>query len=265
MAKSFTEFSVKERLDLLYRLLTFIKTHPKLTVKEIRERFAKNNDLTEYASDVVTRILDLSDFIDVVYKGFPARPYYELTPEGEKIILRGRFTVADFKLEWARRRIVRKIRVKVRVLRIQVKNFVFEMNENWGYKIKVITPIEWKHGWQVDIWGKEYSVKHRAIILLQTLEIARNYFAGYRFVNYRELGDLGEELMKRHLEQGRELVVWRTMKFDPEDRITVTRLGQLNDRLEWEVDFSNFSHSLPETLDLDLLEDLASSKNYSVL
>jgi hypothetical protein len=98
-------------------------------------------------------------------------------------------------------------------------------------------------------------VKHRTIILLQTLRIAPNYFTGYRWVR------LTPEEIEARMRLGRILTVWRHMKFDPDDRVKVTKLSPTR----WLVDFSNFSSILPDALDLEELRAIAEDLGYEAI
>jgi len=120
----------------------------------------------------------------------------------------------------------------VRVMRVRIEEFEFILSSKWNYKLRVITPTSWIENWQVDRWGKAYSVKHRSIMFLQTFKLAPNYFAGYRWypLTPREL-----ELRAR---VGRIPVRKRTMKFDPEELIKVRKVRERKGKIYWEVDFS---------------------------
>lgn len=135
---------------------------------------------------------------------------------------------------------------------VEIMGFKFHLKEDWKYKIFVNSPTLWIKDWQTDMFGKAYSVKHRTIMLLQTLGIARNYFAGYKWVH------LSEEAIKKRLEHGIQLKVWRTLQYDPNNRITVTELSSNF----WEVDFSNLSRELPRDLDLTAIEGKIMEKGY---
>ena len=140
----------------------------------------------------------------------------------------------------------------VKILVISIRGFDFQLTSDWGYKIRVSTPSTWIKDWQTDMFGKAYSVKHRSIMLLQTLGIASNYFAGYKFV------PLTEEAIEKRKKAGKILTVWRTMQFDPDGNITVEE----TEPDFWLVDFSKFSKVLPEKLDLEAIKSLAEEKGY---
>jgi hypothetical protein len=130
MPKTFTQLSQKERYDLLYALLAFIKAHPDFTAGKIRESFAKAYDLTDYTARRMIDFLWFSNVIYTSYVGFPPKAYYRLTDLGESIILRGLIRYEDFYLapEWVKKALVR---VKVVILQIRIAPFTFYLKEEW--------------------------------------------------------------------------------------------------------------------------------------
>lgn len=132
------------------------------------------------------------------------------------------------------------------ILKISIPPFAFYLKEDWKYKIYVSSPKNWLHEWQASIFGKDYSIKHRTIILLQYLKIGPNYFAGYKHVNLKEY----PEAIKRRIEAGRRPKRWRTTKYDPENHIMVKMIEETPTGIRWEVDFSYFAPYLKERIPL---------------
>ncbi|HDH44500.1 MAG TPA: hypothetical protein ENG66_03800 [Thermococcus sp.] len=252
--------TLEERLRLLYDVLNFIKRNPTLTTEGARERIARTFNLTPYT---VKRILDFlwfSDLIRTEYRGFPARVFYVVTDKGERVLARGRLEGGDFAEapEWVWRTIKRRAVVVVkRELTVSIKEFTFLLREDWNYKVIVRTPLEWLRPWEVDKWGKEYSVKVRAIMLLQTFAVAPNYFAGYSW----EM--LSPEEIKRRMQYGRLPARWRTMRLDPYDLIVVRKISEDETGITWEVDFTAFKDKLPTMLNLAEIKSLAEERGYS--
>ena len=259
--KTFNQLSLDERLSYLYLFLTSVKKNRKLTSGRLKESFSKRMNLSRYSVDRIADILWFSGFITTVYKGYPPRPYYAVTSDGEEIILKGKFEVIDFPAEpsWIRASLLRGVKLVPRFVRVGVKNFVFEVEPDWDYKLRVFTPKEWIEKWESKRFGKAYSVKHRSVVFLQTLGLAVNYFTGYKFVK------LTEEEKKRRIKNNRILKVWRTLVFDPENKVKVIKVGTKKGVTEWVVDFSNFKKDLPETIDINGLYAVALSKGYRAM
>lgn len=136
---------------------------------------------------------------------------------------------------------------------VEINGFKFRVKKDWKYKVLVETPSgSWLKDWQVSMFGDDYSVKHRTIMFLETMGVADRYFAGYRWVR------LSEEAIRKRLEAGRVLKVWRTMQYDPNNRIDVREIG-VN---LWEVDFSRFRRVLPSEIDLVDLEMKSVQRGY---
>ena len=143
----------------------------------------------------------------------------------------------------------------VKELVVLIRGFRFHLKEDWDYKILVETPPTWLQDWQAEMFGRAYSVKHRTVMLLETLGIAPRYFAGYRFVH------LSEEAIKRRIEAGRRLKVWRTMQYDPNNRISVEETATNI----WEVDLGNFRRVLLPSLPLEQIEKKIRDLGYSYI
>lgn len=129
----------------------------------------------------------------------------------------------------------RKWAMIVGVLVVYIDNFSFVLYEDWYYTVYVKTPLEWLKPWEIDKWGKSYSVKHRTLIFLATMEIADLHIAGYTFV------PLTPEEIEARKTYGRILKRWRTKKLDPEDLISVELIERGADYLIWKVDLGRIS------------------------
>jgi len=261
MARTFTEIpTLKERLSIIYEYLTYVQKHPNLTVGRLKEKFAKDKDLSRYTVDRIDDFCWFAGLIETTYKLVKRVPraFRTLTDRGSSVILRGYLTLGDFAEapEWVRRAITRKI-PPIIWGKISIPPFTFYLKSDWKYKLYVLTPKSWiDRSWQSDLFGKSYSVKHRAIIFLQTFELAPSYFAGYTFFDYPESVKRKRRAVRRVPSR------WRTMRFDPNNLISVRRIGRKDDMIKWEVDFSTFASELVKIIDMHSLFFLIESRNY---
>jgi len=95
MTRTFIELTPEERLTYLFSFLRYVRENPNVSGAELRRRFAGENDLSEYAVYRITRILEFSDMLRLVPRGYPAVWYYVLTPYGESILAKGSLEVGD--------------------------------------------------------------------------------------------------------------------------------------------------------------------------
>ena len=109
--------------------------------------------------------------------------------------------------------------------------FVFRLREIWNGVVKVETPSAWG-----DYIVKDYQkgTKHRAIMFVRTLQLLADD-VNWQWRNYND-AEKQRILAKRG---GKPLVRWRTMDFDYQNSIKVTKVRDVGSRSVWNVDFSS--------------------------
>jgi len=254
MTVKFTEIrSVEDRLDLIYKFLDFVKQNINLPASQIKEDFAKTYNLSEYAVGRISSFLWFAGIIQTIYRGFPPKMYFLITDLGRKILSKGRIGLDDFIYapKWVIDSITRKVITRL-ILRVRINEFTFWVTKNWEYKVYVESPEEWDTVWDdvIPYLNLSYSVKHRAIMFLETCGFEPR-FAGYKWLNLsRYFSEIGREDLLTARMAKRKIKVWRTMIYDPEDRIKVHLVTHIPGKKRWIVDFYNISTIVPDVLPL---------------
>jgi len=219
------------------------REHPKIRNYEFKPKDLKN---------VPYYFLEWKEDGNVVYgRYFVEHPFVDLTLIDSVLLLISIINRAYEILEY-------KLPPIEEAVKIRIGNFDFILREDWNYEIEVETPIDWLKSWQTDMFGIDYSVKHRAIMFMQTFGLAKNYFAGYEWVNLTE-----EEIARRKGNLPQRL---RTLRYDPNDLIVVEEIesDKPNRRL-WRVYFGNIRNRINiERLDIKSIIAKAKSLGYSV-
>lgn len=280
MARTFTQLTLSERLDFLYKLLKKIEEEEgeRTSTREIRDQFTSEHDLTEYTGRKMVDLLEFSRMVRLRYtKEFPTFPYYGLTPYGMQIVGKGYLVIEDIPEfpGWLRKTILRGVRKVIPAfVRIRVKKFVYWIPEDWDYKVYVETPLDWLEPWQVDspwrdgptIPADAYSVKHRAITTARiNLTGVPDDFPGQRKVYLTEEALNRRKAMDRKIPKDK-----RTTVIDPRNRVGVRQIGTVDGKRRWIVDFSPVADTfdLPPKIDTVDVADTFSDKygmkrNYS--
>lgn len=284
MPKTFIQLTVSERLKLLWKFLDFVTKNADLTTKEIMKRFAAENDLSEWS---VRRIYDLLWFSDLI-RSYGRPPKYRLTPDGIRFHARG------FTLEEIGRRLPRhlynylksppKITITKLTAKFKIKSFEFFLPQKWNYRVFVRSPSNWSGAGYGDLdpgWleafnisrentGKPYSIKHRTIVLLQTLELFKkdettvNFFSlpdGYRWLKMSE--DMWNARKQKYPPEKLRKMRARTMIFDPKNKVKVKELPAKNGGRRWVVEFMEYSEFLPKLIPVKDVVDIFKEKRLS--
>jgi len=106
------ELTPEERLRALYDYLKYASENLSLTAKEIRKKYTEERDVPPSLVRNCEDLLRGADFLYLIPKGFPPKYYYEISPEGERILRKGYLELEDIPEfpDWLRRSILRKPR-----------------------------------------------------------------------------------------------------------------------------------------------------------
>jgi len=106
------ELTPEERLKALYDYLKYVSENIDLPAREIRKKYAEERDVAPSLPRVCEDLLRGADFLYLIPKGFPPRYYYEISPEGARILRKGYLELEDIPEfpDWVRRSILRKPR-----------------------------------------------------------------------------------------------------------------------------------------------------------
>jgi len=227
--------------DVMYLSFKISKAPPVVKYHRITEEQAKGQPFYFFIWRAGGRIYRGSEFVRHPFVGLTLDEAIGLL---ENIVL----TLDDY--------VDQKYIVKVGAVSVLIDEFRFVLTRNWNYRILVVSPTEWIKSWQIDKWGKEYSIKHRAIMFVQTIKLAPNYFVPIRWIPMTP-----EEIMLR-MREGIHLQRWRSLMYDPQGLIVVRKIAETSSKIYWEVDFSAVkdkfyvSDVIPRDVFVDLIKNV---------